>query len=353
MVAKQVKDAVGKAPAQVGEAVGDISSQAAEAVTKVVPSDALRASLQKLVETLVARGANALLDKITSASGRLTDLAEGGGGGLLDAITSGKGIKQQAMLHAVKGGLSGVVNRVKDKVSGAVGFGGGKAASKTSPLKVTNIVEQIDIGVPVDLAYDLWTRFTDFPTFMKKVENVEQVSDEKLTWKAQIFLSHRIWKASIIEQVPEERIVWRSTGAKGYVDGAVTFHEITPDLTRILLVLEYHPRGFMEKTANIWRAQGRRARLEFKHFRRYAMTYALLHPDEVEGWRGEIRRGEVVSTAEEETGEEEAGEEETGEEETGEEAAERAEPAAGVPEPRAERERVAAGTEGGERRRSR
>ena len=59
---------------------------------------------------------------------------------------------------------------------------------------------------------------------------------------------------------PHERIVWRSKGAKGYVDGAVTFHELTPDLTRILVVLEYHPQGFFEKTGNLWRAQGRRAR---------------------------------------------------------------------------------------------
>ncbi|MDF3313956.1 hypothetical protein P3H15_55105, partial [Rhodococcus sp. T2V] len=45
-----------------------------------------------------------------------------------------------------------------------------------------------------------------FPSFMKKVERVEQEADEKLEWKAQIFLSHRTWEASILEQVPDERI---------------------------------------------------------------------------------------------------------------------------------------------------
>jgi len=150
------------------------------------------------------------------------------------------------------------------------------------------------VGVPIDLAYDLWTRFTEFPTFMKKVERVEQVSDEKLEWKAQILWSHRTWEAEIVEQVPDERIVWQSKGAKGHVDGAVTFHELAPDLTRILVVLEYHPQGLFEHTGNLWRAQGRRARLELKHFRRHVMTNALLHPDEVEGWRGEIHDGEVT-----------------------------------------------------------
>ncbi|RZL80206.1 MAG: SRPBCC family protein, partial [Rhodococcus sp. (in: high G+C Gram-positive bacteria)] len=150
------------------------------------------------------------------------------------------------------------------------------------------------------LAYNQWTQFEDFPSFMKKVERVAQESDEKLEWKAKIFLSHRTWEASILEQVPDERIVWRSKGAKGYIDGAVTFHEVTPDLTRILLVLEYHPKGLFEKTGNLWRAQGRRARLELKHFGRHVMTQSILHPDEIEGWRGEIRDGEVVEPEQDE-----------------------------------------------------
>jgi uncharacterized membrane protein len=48
--------------------------------------------------------------------------------------------------------------------------------------------------------------------------------------------------AEIVDQVPNERIAWRSTGEKGHVAGAVTFHELTPDLTRVLVNLEYYPR---------------------------------------------------------------------------------------------------------------
>ncbi|MER7541514.1 SRPBCC family protein [Actinomadura sp.] len=164
--------------------------------------------------------------------------------------------------------------------------------------KPTNIVEQIDVGAPRRLVYDQWTRFQDYPSFMKKVESVDQASDEKLHWKAKIFLSSRTWESTITEQVPDEHIVWRSKGPKGHVDGAVSFHELTPDLTRVLLVLEYHPAGLFERTGNLWRAQGRRARLELKHFRRHVMTQALTRPDEVEGWRGEIRDGEIVTTPE-------------------------------------------------------
>ncbi|XRQ12110.1 SRPBCC family protein, partial [Actinomadura welshii] len=172
---------------------------------------------------------------------------------------------------------------------------------------VVNIVEEFDVGLPRRAAYAQWTMFGDYPSFTRKVERVEQESDETLHWRAQIFLSHRDWESTIIEQVPDDRIVWKSKGDKGYVDGAVTFHELAPTLTRILLVAEYHPDGFFEKTANLWRAQGRRLRLEFKHIKRHMMTRTLLEQDEIEGWRGEIRDGEVVKTHEEALEEEKGG----------------------------------------------
>jgi hypothetical protein len=143
---------------------------------------------------------------------------------------------------------------------------------------------------------------------MKKVENVEQKDDVTLEWKAQIFWSHRSWTASIVDQVPNERIVWTSKGEKGHVDGAVTFHELTPDLTRMLVNLEYYPQGLFERTGNLWRAPGRRVRLELKHFRRHLTNEVLMHQDDVEGWRGEIHEGEVTkeSAASEKQGAEES-----------------------------------------------
>ncbi|MCE4949070.1 polyketide cyclase, partial [Streptomyces albulus] len=71
---------------------------------------------------------------------------------------------------------------------------------------------------------------------------------------------------------------------------------------RIVLVVEYYPMGFFEKTGNLWRAQGRRLRLDLKHFQRYAS----LAEEEPEGWRGEIRDGEVVLSHEEGVEEDEA-----------------------------------------------
>jgi uncharacterized membrane protein len=221
----------------------------------------------------------------------ITAKAEEGGPLTKAALSVAKALGQgKSPVRALLGGAWTATKEILRGIFGRSGSG--------KKLKVTNIVEHTDVGVPVRVAYDQWTRFEDFPGFTKKVEKVEQVEDEKLDWKAQVFWSHRTWESTILEQVPDRYITWRSTAPKGRVDGTVTFHELTPDLTRILLELEYHPQGFVERTGNLWRAPGRRARLELKHFRRHVMTRTLLHPEELEGWRGEIHDGEVVQAHE-------------------------------------------------------
>jgi uncharacterized membrane protein len=253
------------------------------------PVDRLKSEASGLVSALGARAVSSAADLVQDAAGRLTDYAEDGGGpGLLAAVTGVKNLAEG------KGPIRSLFGAGMKAAAGKLGGQGGQdGAAHGKNLKVTSIVESIDVGAPVDLTYNQWTQFADFPSFMKKVENVEQVEEQTLSWKAQVLWSHRTWESTILEQVPDEKIIWRSKGAKGYVDGVVTFHELAPRLTRILLVLEYHPQGFFEHTGNLWRAPGRRARLELKHFRRHLMSEVLLHPDEVEGWRGVISDGEV------------------------------------------------------------
>jgi len=262
--------------------------------------DRLAQEAQGLGQAFADRGVSTLTDRVDG----LTDKLAGGASASPAKKAKAKAVKNMAKgdskpKAAVKAGVGGVADTVKegassvkDKITDAVGGGGGQ--NKGKGLKVTNIVEELDLPVSRDVAYQAWTQFEEFPGFMKKVENVEQKSDEEVEFKAQIFWSHRSWTAKIIDQVPNERIVWESSGEKGHVDGAVTFHELAPNLTRMLVVLEYHPQGFFEHTANLWRAQGRRVRLELKHFRRHVATQVLLHPDEVDGWEGEIHDGKVA-----------------------------------------------------------
>src|SRR5215203_4922171 len=261
--------------------------------TKSEPLDKLKDASSELLKTVGDRVMSTVTDKVGGLTDKLEGIADGGPIG--KAASEGAEAASDGKSPAL-GALKGVASGIKDKVTGGGGGGGGGGSKAT---KSTNIIESIDVGVPITVAYNQWTEFGAFPSFMKKVENVDAEEDNKLEFKAQIFLSHRKWEATVLEQVPDERIVWRSKGEKGHVDGAVTFHELDKNLTRILVVLEYYPQGLFEKTGNIWRAQGRRARAELRHFRRHVMTRTILEPDEIEGWRGVIEDSEVVKSDEE------------------------------------------------------
>jgi uncharacterized membrane protein len=270
----------------------------------------LKSAAGDYASSLVSSSLGKVGDKVDGLTDRLTDFSEG--------TTSGPSIKQQAVAGGIKskitgentamgaigGALSGVKDKVKETLTGGKKRGSGK-------FKFANFVETLDVGVPVRVAYNQWTEFEQWSDFMKKVESVQYQEEEgKVDFKGKVFLSHRTWESSIKEMVPDDRIIWKSKGQKGHFDGAVTFHEVAPRLTRIVVVIEYYPQGLIEKTANIWRAVGRRLRLELKLYIRHVMTNTIRNPDDVEGWRGEIRDGKVIRTHEEALEEERQAEEE-------------------------------------------
>ncbi|MFE5097780.1 SRPBCC family protein [Streptomyces sp. NPDC056638] len=264
-------------------------------------ADRLREEASNFLSAQVERLAEKAGDKLTDVTGQLTDVAESGS---LPAIGS-RILQGDSPLKAFVGEKA---KGVKDKVVGKVkeAFGSGKGKRKSSGGKVMNIIEVLDVGVPLRVAYDHWTQYDQFSSFAKGVRDVSKSDEMSSDWKVKVGPSSRSFKATVQEQVPDDRIVWTSEGAKGTTRGAVSFHELAPSLTRIVLVVEYYPSGFFEKTGNLWRAQGRRMRLDFKHFQRYVS----LAQEEPEGWRGEIRDGEVVVSHEDAMEEEETAEQE-------------------------------------------
>jgi uncharacterized membrane protein len=269
----------------------------AEPLTSQLGLNRLSEQLQDLLSAMADRGVSAVTERINGLGNKMSGSAADVAGKTVKNMAEGDTAPKAALkagAESVKDTGAKAVSSAMEKVGDVFSGGSDEKGKKDKKLKFTNIVDELDLPVPRPVAYRAWTEFEEFPSFMKKVENVEQQEDETVEWKAQIFWSHRSWTAEIIDQVPNERIVWRSKGEKGHVDGAVTFHELTPDLTRMLVNLEYYPQGLFERTGNLWRAQGRRVRLELKFFRRYLTSHVLLHQDEVEGWPGEIHDGEVM-----------------------------------------------------------
>jgi hypothetical protein len=268
-------------------------------------ADRLKAEVQEYVSAQAERLLVGVGRKLGETTAKLNDIAEGNSPGFaklaLDGgrkVTEGKGPLRSALELGVSGAKDNVVGALKN-------LGGGKGRRKGgSGKKPTVIIEQVDVGVPVRTAYDQWTQYQEFSTFAKGVKSASRADDTQSDWQLKVFWSNRSWKAKTTEQVPDDRIVWSSEGAKGTTKGVVSFHRLADNLTRVLLVIEYYPKGLFEKTGNLWRAQGRRARLDLKNYARFIS----LKGEASDGWRGEISDGEVLRSHEDAVAEEEGDE---------------------------------------------
>ncbi|MYR55285.1 cyclase [Streptomyces sp. SID625] len=270
-------------------------------------ADRLKAEAQEYLSAQAERLLAGLGRKLGETTGKLNDIAEGNSPGFARLALEG-GRKVAEGKGPVRSALELGASHAKDSVMGALkNLGGGKGKGKGKRgggNKPIVIIESVDVGVPLRTAYDQWTQFQDFSTFAKGVKSASRADDTHSDWQAKIFWSNRSWKAHTVEQVPDYRVQWTSEGAKGTTKGVVSFHELEENLTRVLLVMEYYPSGLFEKTGNIWRAQGRRARLDLKNFARFI----TLKGEAEDGWRGEIRDGEVVQSHEDAVAEEEKAE---------------------------------------------
>ncbi|MGW4660327.1 SRPBCC family protein [Streptomyces sp. NPDC004279] len=279
-------------------------------LSQLAQSEAVDHLKKELQSYLAAQGQRMLAGagrKLGETTGKLTDIADGKSPGLTKMALEGgrKLVEGKGPLRAV---METGAGQAKEKIGEAVkSVTGGKSKGKgRAGNKPTVILESIDVGVPLRTAYDQWTQYQDFSTFAKGVKSASRADDTHSDWQAKVWWSNRSWKAQTNEQVPDDRISWTSEGAKGTTRGVVSFHSLAENLTRIELLIEYYPSGFFEKTGNIWRAQGRRTRLDLKNF----VRFITLKGEAEDSWRGEIRDGEVVRTHEDAIAEEEEEEEE-------------------------------------------
>jgi len=145
------------------------------------------------------------------------------------------------------------------------------------------IEKSIEINVPVKTAYNQWTQFEEFPRFMEGVEQVRQVDDKHLQWKASIGGKQKEWYAVITEQIPDQRIAWMSQGgAKN--GGAVTFSQVSENKSKLNLRLEYEPEGAVEKTGDTIGVVTGRVEGDLQRFKDFIESRS----QETGAWRGKV-----------------------------------------------------------------
>jgi hypothetical protein len=155
----------------------------------------------------------------------------------------------------------------------------------------TKVEKSIQVDVPVTTAYNQWTQFEDFPSFMGGVEEVHQHDDQRLHWVAQIAGVRREWEATILEQVPDQKIAWAATeGATNA--GAVRFEPVGAGSTLVYLSLEYEPEGAVEQVGDKLGIVERQVNSDLQRFK-----HLIEHEGYASGaWRGSVNEGLGVGT---------------------------------------------------------
>ena len=148
---------------------------------------------------------------------------------------------------------------------------------------MSTIEESIEIDVPVRSAYNQWTQFEDFPSFMEGVESVTQIDDTHLHWVAEIGGVQREWDAVVTEQHPDERVAWKSTSGTTNA-GVVTFHKLADSKTKVMLQLDVDPQGVVEKAGDALGVIRRRVSGDLARFKNLIESRG-----EASGaWRGDV-----------------------------------------------------------------
>ena len=154
---------------------------------------------------------------------------------------------------------------------------------------MATVEQSIEVDVPVSTAYNQWTQFEEFPSFMDAVKEVRQLDETHLHWVAEIGGRTEEWDAEISEQRPDERVAWHSTTGKRNA-GVVTFHRLGDERTKVMVQLDWEPEGLAERAGAAAGADDRRVAADLQRFK------ALVERRGVESgaWRGEVDQGAVT-----------------------------------------------------------
>ncbi len=146
------------------------------------------------------------------------------------------------------------------------------------------IIESIDVDVPVTTAYNQWTQFESFPHFLDEVEQITQIDDTHTHWKVKVGGAEREFDAEITEQHPDERVAWNSTGGESDHAGVVTFHKLSDTTSRVTVQLDWEPSGALEKIGDLVGAGSHAVKKDLKNFKEFIETRGA----ETGAWRGDV-----------------------------------------------------------------
>jgi len=149
---------------------------------------------------------------------------------------------------------------------------------------MAQVIETIDVDVPVSVAYNQWTQFETFPKFLSFVESITQIDDTHTHWKVKIGGVEREFDATITEQHADERVAWNSTGGDENHAGVVTFHHLSEGTSRVAVQLDWAADGFLEKVGAVFGVDDHVIKADLKNFKKFIESQGSPTGE----WRGDV-----------------------------------------------------------------
>ncbi|CAN5893806.1 hypothetical protein BH24GEM1_BH24GEM1_25520 [soil metagenome] len=105
------------------------------------------------------------------------------------------------------------------------------------------VQKSIEIDVPVERVWDLWSNYENFPRFMRHIEEVRRTSEGRSHWVAVGPAGSRFeWDATTTVSVPNEVLAWCSEEGSAVENAGIVRFRHNPDGTsRIDVRISYNP----------------------------------------------------------------------------------------------------------------
>jgi uncharacterized membrane protein len=145
-----------------------------------------------------------------------------------------------------------------------VAEGDGVGAGAPLPIQAA-----IDVALPVAAAFELCTRFEEYPQIVDRVIAVEVEDDTHFTVVARTGRRRHELEIELLDELPEERLDWECVGDMEH-SGVLTFHPLAPRLTRLELTIERDSEGPVEHLGRILALPERGLKQELRRFKAVA-----------------------------------------------------------------------------------
>ncbi len=149
---------------------------------------------------------------------------------------------------------------------------------------MSQVVETVDVEVPVGVAYNQWTQFETFPEFMDGVEQINQLDATRSHWVTKVGGVTREFDTEITEQHPDERVAWRTVAGEVEHGGVVTFHRLGDSHTRVTIQIDWKPQGLVEKAGAAVGVDDHQVKADAKRFK----TFIEDTGRPTGAWRGDV-----------------------------------------------------------------